>query len=126
VFCEEWGKPLIASQCWVRELVEAAGGEFLGSPGQKASFEEIEACQPEVIVAAWCGAGDRAPLKKIIYTRNWHNTPAARNHRVYAIRDDFLNTPAPTLVHGLQALRAAIHPEHFPQAEGLRCINSSR
>src|SRR3981081_1053781 len=28
VFCEEWGKPLIASQAWVRELVDAAGGEF--------------------------------------------------------------------------------------------------
>ena len=25
VWCEEWGKPLIASQAWVAELVEAAG-----------------------------------------------------------------------------------------------------
>src|SRR5512142_2297392 len=25
VFCEEWGKPIIASQTWVAELVEAAG-----------------------------------------------------------------------------------------------------
>src|SRR5712692_10340775 len=33
VFCEEWGKPLIASQKWVAELVEAAGGEFLGESG---------------------------------------------------------------------------------------------
>ena len=126
VFAEEWGKPLIASQPWVAELVEAAGGEFVGSPAAKPSFEEIEACQPEVIVAAWCGAGDRVPLQKIIDTRNWQNTPAARNHRVYSIRDEFLNTPAPTLVHGLHALRAAIHPEHFPQVEGLRCINPFR
>src|ERR1039457_2196816 len=28
VFCEEWGKPIIASQPWVAELVRAAGGEF--------------------------------------------------------------------------------------------------
>jgi iron complex transport system substrate-binding protein len=126
VFCEEWGKPLIASQPWVRELVEAAGGEFVGSPAAQPSFAEIEACQPEVIVAAWCGAGDRVPLEKIIASRNWQNTPAARNHRVYSIRDEFLNTPAPTLIHGLHALRAAIHPEHFPQAQGLRCINPWR
>ena len=33
VWCEEWGKPLIASQPWVAELIEAAGGEFLGTPG---------------------------------------------------------------------------------------------
>src|SRR5262249_60265376 len=59
VFCEEWGKPLIASQPWVAELVEAAGGEFVGSPGAKPSFEEIEAGQPDVIVASGCGAGDR-------------------------------------------------------------------
>ncbi len=26
VFCEEWGKPLIASQPWVAELIEVAGG----------------------------------------------------------------------------------------------------
>ena len=32
VFCEEWGKPVIASQTWVAELIGAAGGEFLGSP----------------------------------------------------------------------------------------------
>ena len=30
VFCEEWGKPIIASQPWVAELVHAAGGDFLG------------------------------------------------------------------------------------------------
>jgi len=28
VYCEEWGKPLIQSQLWVKELVEAAGGCF--------------------------------------------------------------------------------------------------
>lgn len=28
VYCEEWGKPLILSQAWVAELVEAAGGRF--------------------------------------------------------------------------------------------------
>src|SRR5579859_5901011 len=33
VWCEEWGKPLIASQAWVAELVEAAGGDFVGTPG---------------------------------------------------------------------------------------------
>jgi len=33
VFCEEWGKPLIASQGWVAELVEAAAGSLSVSPG---------------------------------------------------------------------------------------------
>ena len=33
-FCEEWGKPILASQRWVAELVEVAGGEFVGEPGK--------------------------------------------------------------------------------------------
>jgi iron complex transport system substrate-binding protein len=126
VFCEEWGKPLIASQVWVAELVEAAGGEFIGTPGSQISTDEVAAQAPDVIIAAWCGAGDRVPLEKIIRTRNWENTAAARNRHVYCIEDDFLNTPAPTLVHGLRALAAAIHPQHFPQAGGLRCISTPR
>jgi iron complex transport system substrate-binding protein len=124
VFCEEWGKPLIASQLWVAELVQAAGGEFIGTPGAQTSFGEVAAANPDVIIAAWCGAGDRVPLEKIIRERKWEHTPAARNGRVYCIRDEYLNTPAPTLMCGLRALAAAIHAECFPQVEGLRWINT--
>jgi iron complex transport system substrate-binding protein len=126
VFCEEWGRPLIASQPWVAEMVEAAGGEFLGDPGTKTSAEAVLALDPEVIVAAWCGAGDRVPLEKVVRERKWQATSAVRSGRVYCVRDDLLNTPAPTLMRGLWALAAAIHPGSFPQPEGLRCITDSR
>ena len=123
VFCEEWGKPLISSQPWVAELVEAAGGEFVGSPGKQISAEAVLCENPDVVVAAWCGAGDRVPLEKIIRDRNWEQMRAAQAGRVYCIRDEFLNTPAPTLTLGLRALAAAIHPAAFPQPQGLRCIS---
>lgn len=116
VFCEEWGKPVIASQPWVAELVEAAGGEFVGTPGRQIEPEEVLRHDPEVIVAAWCGAGDRVPLEKIIVQRGWQQTSAGRTGRVYCIRDEFLNTPAPTLLQGLDALAFAIHPEIFADA----------
>ena len=122
VWCEEWGKPLIASQSWVAELVEATGGDFVGKPGQQVTAEEVLRMDPEVIIAAWCGAGDRVPLEKIIMERGWQRTSAALSGRIFCIRDEFLNTPAPTLLHGLRALAAAIHPQDFPQAPGLRCI----
>jgi iron complex transport system substrate-binding protein len=125
VFCEEWGRPLIASQLWVAELVQAAGGEFIGTPGAQTASAEVATANPDVIIAAWCGAGDRVPLEKIIRERKWENTAAAQRGRVCCIRDEYLNTPAPTLVCGLQALAAAIHPECFPQADGLRWINNS-
>jgi iron complex transport system substrate-binding protein len=122
VFCEEWGKPLIASQPWVAELVAAAGGEFLGKPGCQISPEEIERLNPDVLIAAWCGAGDRVPLEKIIANRGWQETHAARMGRVFCICDEFLNTPAPTLLEGLEALAFALHPELFPRAKGIREI----
>jgi iron complex transport system substrate-binding protein len=122
VFCEEWGKPLITSQKWVAELVEAAGGEFIGAPGAQIAAEQVLRADPEVIVAAWCGAGDRVPLEKIIADRGWQETTAAANGNVFCISDEWLNTPAPTLLRGLDALAFAIHPELFPNTKGIRRI----
>ena len=124
VYCEEWGKPLILSQPWVAELVEAAGGTFFGPPGKQTTDQEVVAADPEVMVAAWCGAGDRVPLEKIIARRRWENIRAAKNGRVYCINDEFLNTPASTLLLGLYALMAAIHPETSAESPGLRKIDS--
>ena len=120
VYCEEWGKPLILSQRWVAELVDAAGGRFLGEPGKQVREEEVVSADPDVIVAAWCGAGDRVPLEKIVARRGWDQTKAARKGQVYCINDEFLNTPATTLLDGLRALAAAIHPEGFRAERGLR------
>ncbi len=116
VFCEEWGKPIIHSQRWVAELVEAAGGEFLGEPGKQTDAETVRRADPEVIVAAWCGAGDRVPLEKMIAERGWQETTAAREGRVFCIPDEYLNTPATPLIMGLRALAWAIRPTVFPQA----------
>jgi len=124
VWCEEWGKPLIASQQWVAELVEAAGGHFVGTAGRQASAEDVRGLDPEVVIAAWCGAGDRVPLEKIIVGRGWQQTAAALSGRVFCIRDEFLNTPAPTLIQGLHALAFAIHPELFPRTKGIRQITA--
>ncbi len=124
VFCEEWGKPLIHSQLWVAELVEAAGGDFIGEPGRHTTADAIRSANPDVIIAAWCGAGDRVPLEKIIRDRAWGQTSAALSGRVFCIPDEWLNTPAPTLLSGVRALAAAIHPEIFPAPARLRRINA--
>jgi iron complex transport system substrate-binding protein len=122
VFCEEWGKPIIASQPWVAELVHAAGGDFLGNPGAHYSATEIAEMNPDIIITSWCGAGNRVPLEKLVITRGWSSLDAVRNSRVYCISDELLNTPAPTLVAGLRALAGAIHPSEFGPQRGLRSI----
>lgn len=128
VYCEEWGKPLIHSQQWVSELVEAAGGEFIGTPGATTTAEAIAAADPDVILAAWCGAGNRVPLQRIVEQRGWQALRAVRSGRVFSIRDEWLNTPAPTLLRGLHAIAAALHPDAFgpPEAtddlQGIRLL----
>ena len=122
VYCEEWGKPLIHSQTWVAELVSAAGGRFLGKPGSVTDAAAIAAHDPDVLVFAWCGAGDRVPLARVIEKRQWQSLRAVREGRVYCVPDEFLNTPAPNLLQGLHALAGAIHPEIFGAAQGVRCL----
>jgi iron complex transport system substrate-binding protein len=117
VYCEEWGKPLIHSQPWVAKLVEIAGGTFLGAPGATTTAEAIVAANPDVIIAAWCGAGNRVPLEKIVAQRNWGHLTAVSERRVYCVADELLNTPAPTLIDGLHALAKAIHPELFGEID---------
>ena len=110
VYCEEWGKPLIHSQRWVAELVDAAGGQFVGEPAKQTTAEAVAAADPDVLVFSWCGAGDRVPLQRVVGQRGWQGLRAVRNGRVFCIADEWLNTPAPTLLLGLRALAAAIHP----------------
>jgi len=121
VYCEEWGRPLIHSQPWVAELVEAAGGQFLGEPGKQTTPEAIAAADPDVMIFAWCGAGDRVPLERVTAQRAWHNLRAVRTGRIFCIPDEWLNTPAPTLLLGLRAVAAALHPspsnaKHIPRS----------
>ena len=82
--------------------------------------------EPDILIAAWCGAGDRVPLEKIIEQRGWKETPAARAGRVFCISDELLNTPATSLVKGLHAIAWALHPNRFPKPGGIRQIQSSK
>lgn len=121
VYCEEWGKPLIRSQRWVAELIEAAHGRFVGTPGAHATPDEIAAADPDVLIFAWCGAGNRVPLRRVIAQRGWQQIRAVRERRVYCIPDQLLNTPAPVLLDGLGCLAAAIHPALYsPHPELIR------
>jgi iron complex transport system substrate-binding protein len=126
VYCEEWGKPLIHSQYWVKELVEAAGGTFVGVPGAVTESETIAAADPDVMVMAWCGAGMRVPLERTVEKRGWQHLKAVSGRRTFCITEELLNTPAPTLMDGLRVLASVIHPEIFGSTQNpyqLRCID---
>lgn len=120
VYCEEWGKPAIHSQRWIAELIETCGGIFLGTPGAQTTSEIVAEADPDLMIFAWCGAGDRVPLERVVTQRNWHNLRAVRDRKVYCIPDEYLNTPAiPSLKQGLIHLGVAICPERFANADRL-------
>ena len=123
VYCEEWGKPLIQSQGWVAELIDAAGGIMIGAPGATTTADAVLAEDPDVVLTAWCGAGDRVPLEKITRDRSWSKMRAVREGRVYCINDELLNTPAHCLVGGLRAIAWALHPNVFKKPDGIRAID---
>ena len=112
--CEESGKPMIHSQAWVAELIEASGGRFLGIPGSHIDKETIDAAEPDVLLFAWCGAGDRAPQAKVLAQRTWEHLQAVEQRRVHCVSDKFFNTPATTLLDGLRAIAGAFHPSLLP------------
>ncbi len=114
VYCEEWGKPLIHSQTWVAELVEAAGGRYLGTPGSHTTPEAVAAADPDVLLFSWCGAGNRVPLDRVVAQRNWQSLKAVRQRNVFCIPDQYLNTPAHTLLQGLACIAATTHPTLHP------------
>jgi iron complex transport system substrate-binding protein len=95
-------------------LVEAAGGQFVGNPGAHTDAKTVSGMNPDVVIMAWCGAGDRVPLAKVVEQRGWSELKAVRSRRIYCLPDEFLNTPAPTLIEGLHALAGAIQPGAFP------------
>jgi iron complex transport system substrate-binding protein len=120
VYCEEWGKPLIHSQRWIAELIESCGGIFLGTPGAQTTPEIVAEADPDLLIFAWCGAGDRVPLERVVIQRGWRDLRAVRDREVYCIPDEYLNTPAiPSLRQGLIHLGAAICPERFVSADRL-------
>lgn len=110
VYCEAWPHPRISSPPWVAELVEIAGGEFVGEPGKRIDDEQVAVAAPELIVLAWAATGEKSDPQQALETKGWQSVPAVLNKRVVAVRDELLNTPAPPLIEGARTLLRLIHP----------------
>jgi iron complex transport system substrate-binding protein len=108
VYCEAWPNPRISSPPWVAEMVALAGGEFVTSPGQRVTDEDVAQATPDLIVLAWTATGDHGDARKTLRNPAWQNTPAIRTGRVVVISDELLNTPGPPLMQGARELSRAI------------------
>ena len=111
VYCEAWPNPRISSPPWVAELVEIAGGEMVVPAGGKVSDADVARAKPDVIVLAWTATGGKSKPEQSLANPAWQEVPAVRDRRVFAMRDELLNTPGPPLVRGAEELLRLLHPE---------------
>jgi iron complex transport system substrate-binding protein len=110
----EWLDPPFAGGHWVPEMIAAAGGEdALADPGSKSrrlTWEEIQAADPDLIVAMPCGfdaAGAQGQIDAIAERPEWRALRAVREGRVFAVdANGCFSRPGPRLVDGIEQLAA--------------------
>jgi len=109
VYCEAWPNPRISSPPWVAELVRICGGEMIVAAGEKLTDAQVAEARPEVIVLAWAATGGKSDPEQAYKVEAWKDVPAIRERRVFAVRDELLNTPGPPLMEGARRLFVALH-----------------
>lgn len=111
VYCEAWPNPRISSPPWAAELVEICGGKMALPAGTRVSDDDVARANPEIIVLAWTAVGDKSRREQALNNAVWSDISAIREKRVFAVRDELLNTPGPPLRRGAEELLPVIHPE---------------
>lgn len=113
----EWLAPPFIGGHWIPQLIEIAGGvDLLGLPGEKsrtASWDEVAAVAPEVVVVMPCGLGVREAADEAL---DHHDRLAALGaQRIVAVdASSYFSRPSPRLVDGLEILAHAVHPDRAP------------
>jgi iron complex transport system substrate-binding protein len=116
----EWLDPVYIGGHWVPQMIELAGGEDpLGRPGERsrtATWEEVEAARPEVIVSMPCGLDAKQAAAETERHRERLGRLGARVHPVDAAAH--FSRPGPRLVDGVELLAGLLHPELVPEPVG--------
>jgi iron complex transport system substrate-binding protein len=113
----EWLAPPYVGGHWIPQLIEIAGGiDPLGLPGEKsrtATWEEVAAASPEVVVVMPCGFGVKEAADEAL---DHHDRLAALEaDRIVAVdASSYFSRPSPRLVDGLEILAHAVHPDRAP------------
>jgi iron complex transport system substrate-binding protein len=112
----EWLDPPYVGGHWVPQMVDLAGGDdVLGFPGERsrvATWEEIAAARPEIVVSMPCGYdSERAAQEARTYSEQLGELGAREVFSVDA--SSYFSRPGPRLVEGLELLARLLHPDRF-------------
>ncbi|HEX3685799.1 MAG TPA: ABC transporter substrate-binding protein [Bryobacteraceae bacterium] len=103
------------SGSYLAQLVEIAGGRIAVAPAPrgyaKLSKEDLLAANPDIILDFVQGANSRFATNPI---KAWQEMPelkAVREHRVYAVNEDFVPHASQRIVQTAELFARLIHPE---------------
>jgi iron complex transport system substrate-binding protein len=114
----EWLAPPYVGGHWIPQLIEIAGGfDPLGHPGEPsrvATWDEIAAAKPDVVVVMPCGFGVQQATDEALDHHPRLSALGAK--RIVAVdASSYFSRPSPRLVDGLEIISHAIHPERSPE-----------
>ncbi len=117
----EWMDPVFVAGHWTPQLIEMAGGEdvlgFAGEPSRQATWEEVAAAQPEIVIVMPCGYdAARALVEAEEFAERLRALDADQVVAVNA--SAYFSRPGPRLIDGLELLAHILHPDRVPQAPG--------
>ena len=115
----EWMDPVFVAGHWTPQLIEMAGGEdvlgFAGEPSRQATWEEVAAGQPEIVIVMPCGYdAARALVEAEEFAANLRTLGA--DHVVAVDASAYFSRPGPRLADGLELLAHILHPDRVPTA----------
>ena len=122
VLALEWLEPFFTSGHWVPEMIEIAGGENLisskGEQSRRMKFEEIEQCDPDLIILMPCGFDTNRTIleyKKILQIDpKWNDLRAVKQQNVFAVdANSYFSKPSLRTITGIEILAKIIHPDVF-------------
>jgi iron complex transport system substrate-binding protein len=115
----EWMDPVFVAGHWTPQLIEMAGGEdvlgFAGERSREATWDEVAAAHPEVVIVMPCGYdAARALVEAEGFADRLRSLGA--DHVVAVNASAYFSRPGPRLVDGLELLAHILHPDRAPQA----------
>lgn len=110
----EWLDPPFLAGHWVPDMLEAAGaiaiGPAPGVPSPRATWDEIAAHRPDVLLFSFCGYRLDATLRDL----DGHAVPrAAAGH---ALDAQYFCALTPKVVRGIEILAGLLHPDSIAAA----------
>jgi iron complex transport system substrate-binding protein len=114
VLALEWLDPPFTGGHWVPQMIEQAGGEdVMGFPGERsreASWDELAAAQPDIVVSMPCGYyAERAAHEVMEHRQEIARLGAGQVVAVDAAA--YFSRPGPRLVDGVELLAHILHPD---------------